>query len=139
MSSNFRVSVIVFNATFNNMAAKILTVSKWHWVVQNISFFSANLYRLGILWKKKPILMQIYFFSKIIIFTVYWRALKAFCNYISHIWKVYLFIQYLMLKTVKRDKCAKYSWSSKLLFPVYFCVQQFNVSSKILCPLSLLI
>ena len=30
MSSNFRVSVIVFNATFNNMAAKILTVAKWH-------------------------------------------------------------------------------------------------------------
>jgi hypothetical protein len=89
--------------------------------------------------RKKKKFNADFFFSNIIIFTVYWRALKAFCNYISHIWKVYLFIQYLILKTVKRDKCAKYSRSSKLLFPVYFCVEQFTVSSKILCPLSLLI
>jgi len=44
-----------------------------------------------------------------------------------------------LLKTEKWGKCPKYSGFSKWLSPVYYCVQQMIVSSKILCPHLLLV
>ena len=40
-------------------------------------------------------------------------------------------LAYLMLEIVKQDKCPKYSWSSKLLFPAYHCVQPLTVSTLV--------
>jgi hypothetical protein len=36
-----------------------------------------------------------------------------------------------MLEIVKQDKFPKYSWSSKLLFPAYHCVQPLTVSTLV--------
>jgi hypothetical protein len=47
---------------------------------------------------------------------------------IFHIWQAYL---HVALEIVKQDKCPKYSWSSKLLWPTYYCVQQFTVSTLV--------
>ena len=47
---------------------------------------------------------------------------------IFHIWQAYL---HVALEIVKQDKCPKYSWSSKLLSPTYYCVQQFTVSTLV--------
>jgi len=41
---------------------------------------------------------------------------------------------YLTIEIVKQDKCSKYSWFSKWLCPMHYCIQQFTVSNKILCP-----
>jgi len=45
----------------------------------------------------------------------------------SYIWKAYL-----TLEIVKQlDKCPKYSWWSKLLFPTHYCVKQNSVSTVV--------
>jgi hypothetical protein len=58
------------------MLSEIKVAQKWPTSaeLQNLNFYIYH-----------PILMQIFFLSKIIIFTVYWRALKAFCNYMEGI------------------------------------------------------
>ena len=75
------------------------------------------------------ILME-FFFSKwsslwVILLFYFEKESKSGPNAeILHNWKAYL-----TLEIVKQDKCSKYNW----LFPAYYCVQQFTMSTKILC------
>ena len=73
-------------------------------------------------------------FCKMIIFMGYWWIIKIICLYLEKGSKFHILGRlFLTIEIVKQDKCLKYTGSNKLMFPAYYCVQQFTVSSKILC------
>ena len=82
-----------------------------------------------------PILMQFFFFLQ----NDHLYGLLMNQKNFLHIWKQGRYILHLKVVIVKQDKCPKYNGSSIIQCPSYDCVQQFTVSSKILCQQLLLI